>query len=151
LGYKTQANDTYSLRIDHLDGLFEGQDIFIEDKLLNLIHDLKQSPYVFTSAAGTFNDRFVLRYTNNALGVSQPQLSDAVVAMATNGKLTIQASEPIKHIFVYDIAGKLIRTYNPAMVRNYFEHDFNYSDGVYMLKIRMQNGVIATQKLMNKK
>ncbi len=151
LGYKTQTNDTYSLRIDHLDGLFDGQDIFIEDKLLNLIHDLKQSPYVFTSAAGTFNDRFVLRYTNNALGVSQPQLSDAIVAMTSNGKLTIQASQPIKHVFVYDIAGKLIRTYNPSVVRNYFEHDFNYSDGVYMLKIRMENGVIATHKLINRK
>lgn len=151
LGYKAQASDTYSLRIDHLDGLFENQQVYIEDKLLNLIHDLKQSPYVFTSAAGTFNDRFVLRYTNNALSVSQPELSDAVVAMAGSGKLTIQAAQPIKHVFVYDIAGKLIRTYNPSMVRNYFEHDFNYSDGVYMLKIRMQNGVIATQKLVNKK
>lgn len=151
LGYKSPANDTYSLRIDHIDGLFEGQNIYIEDKLLNIIHDVKQSPYVFTSASGTFNDRFVLRYTNNALGVAQQQTAAGFVVVVNDEKLSIQSSQNIKHVFVYDIAGKLIRTYNPKMVRSYFEDEFHGAEGVYMVKIRMENGTVVTQKLINRK
>jgi hypothetical protein len=152
LGYKSAADGNYSLRIDHIDGLFEGQDIYIEDKLLNIIHDVKQSPYVFTSAAGTFNDRFVLRYTNNMLGVDHPQATAAsFVAVASDDKLKIESSQNIKHVFVYDIAGKLIRTYNPKTIRAYFEEDFYYAEGIYMVKVRMENGNVVTQKLINSK
>jgi hypothetical protein len=31
---------------------------------------LKQSPYSFTTEKGTFNDRFVLRYTDKTLGIT---------------------------------------------------------------------------------
>jgi hypothetical protein len=45
----------------------DDQNIYIEDKLLNVIHDIKASPYDFSSAVGTFNDRFVMLYTDKTL------------------------------------------------------------------------------------
>ncbi|RYE18781.1 MAG: hypothetical protein EOP51_21230, partial [Sphingobacteriales bacterium] len=63
LGYTSPTEKVITIGIDHLDGLFENNDVFLEDKLLGIISDLKISPYSFASAAGTFNDRFVLRYT----------------------------------------------------------------------------------------
>jgi hypothetical protein len=41
----------------------------IIDKL-TIRHNLKQVPYSFTTEKGTFNDRFVLRYTDKTLGIT---------------------------------------------------------------------------------
>jgi hypothetical protein len=49
--------------------LFEdvNQAILLEDKQLNLIHDLRTAPYSFIATTGVNKDRFVLRYTNTSL------------------------------------------------------------------------------------
>src|SRR5699024_7498930 len=53
IGYFTKTADNVTLSIDHVDGLFlDNQAIYLEDKLLNVIHDIKSDPYVFASAAG---------------------------------------------------------------------------------------------------
>jgi hypothetical protein len=44
--------------------------MYIIDKLNNKVHNLKQSSYSFTTEKGTFNDRFVLRYTDKTLGIT---------------------------------------------------------------------------------
>ena len=46
------------------DGLFVGQNIYLEDKLLNVIYDLRTTPYSFTATEGIVENRFVIRYTN---------------------------------------------------------------------------------------
>jgi hypothetical protein len=43
------------------------QNIYLEDRLLNVIHDLKQSPYSFNTFIGKVRYRFELRYTTNLL------------------------------------------------------------------------------------
>src|SRR5690606_35198786 len=78
LGYSSTVVRNFTIGIDRVDGLFDNQDIFLEDRQLNLIHDLKHQPYVFTADVGTFNDRFVLRYTNSSLGVNHPETGIAV-------------------------------------------------------------------------
>lgn len=41
------------------------QNIYLEDKVLGVIHDLRQNPYSFTGTSGILNDRFVLRYNEH--------------------------------------------------------------------------------------
>ena len=151
LGYRSTIQDTFSLRIDHFDGLFENQNIYIEDRLLNVIHNLKLSPYVFTSAAGTFNNRFILRYTDVLLGTHHSNADSGVIAFIDNEKINIQSSEIINAIEIFDITGKLIAKYVPQAPLQYFEHDFIYAEGIYMAKIKTVSGAINTQKLIHKK
>lgn len=151
LGFKAAVQDTYALRIDHLDGLFDSQNVYVEDKLLNIIHDLKQSPYEFTSAIGTFNDRLVLRYTDTFLSVTNPSLEAGLTAFIIDEKLRIQSSEDIRRIYVYDLTGKLIRSYIPETQDKNFEGGFVFAEGVYMVKIKLQDGSVITKKLINSK
>lgn len=151
LGYKSTLNDTFSIRIDHFDGLFDNQNIYLEDRLLNIIHDLKQSPYVFTSGVGTFDDRFVLRYTNELLGTSPIAFDSEVSAYLNNEKLVIHASELLSEVSLYDISGKLIMMENLALPKTNFETTFNGAEGVYIAKIKFQNGKFSTKKLIQKK
>ena len=151
IGYKALAPDTYSIRIDHLDGLFENQNVYVEDKLVHVIHNLKSSPYIFTSNAGTFNDRFILRYTDALLSASNPDETQGLIAFIKNEKLVIKATDTIRRIYVYDLTGKLIRSYTPDEVSKDFKDDFNGADGIYMVKIKLIDGSVITRKLINKK
>lgn len=58
LGFKSTSVDNYNISIENFDGLFENQEIYLKDNYLNVLHDLKQGNYTFSSNAGTFNDRF---------------------------------------------------------------------------------------------
>ena len=149
LGYKSNVQDTFAFRIDHFDGLFDTQNIYIEDRLLNSIHDLKQSPYVFTSAAGRFNDRFVLRYTNTTLGTYTSEAAVGIVAFVKHEKLNIQSSEIIRQIDVFDSTGKLIEKYIPIEQSKKFESEFIFAEGIYIAKIKLSNGIILDKKVVN--
>ncbi|NUY80791.1 immunoglobulin domain-containing protein [Flavobacterium sp. MAH-1] len=137
LGYKATVAATFTVGVDHLDGLFETQNVYLEDKLLNVIHDLKSAPYSFASAVGTFNDRFVLRYTNEQLGVGDHELQDGVVAFISDDKLFAQASLDIISIEIFDVNGKKITTYEPQ--GNTFESSFNFAQGIYIAKVKLSD------------
>ena len=65
LGYKSTIEGTFVISIDKVDGVLATQTVFVEDKVTNTIHNLKDGSYSFTTLKGIFNDRFVLRYTDN--------------------------------------------------------------------------------------
>lgn len=149
LGYISTMPDNFSIRIDHLDGEFENQNVYLEDKLLNVIHDLKQSPYVFASAVGRFDDRFVLRYTDSFLTNDAFETS-GLSAFIHDRKFHVAASESIHTIEIYELNGKLVKTYQPASKVKSIEDDFIFAQGVYFAKIKLEGGNVVTQKLMNK-
>jgi hypothetical protein len=148
LGFNAVANGNFTIAIATVDGLFEqGQSIYLEDKLLNVIYDLRQAPYNFSTIAGTFNERFVLRYTNNSLALNQYNFN--VAAAIVNTKLQIKANESIDTVQVNDITGKLVKTYVPGQKSANFIEDFPFEKGVYFIKIKLVNGSIINQKVMN--
>ena len=148
LGYSAASQSTHTIQIDHFDGLFANQDIFLEDKLLQTVHNLKASPYHFTTAIGTFNDRFELVYKDQALALDQFS-GVTVTAFIHNEKINAAASGNIKSIAIYDAGGKLITTYTSSGI-SIFEADFKYAQGIYFAKIKLENGNIISQKLQNK-
>ncbi len=147
IGYKAMHNGTYSFGLDAVDGMFETQDIFVEDLQLNLTHNLKQSPYVFTSEAGVFNNRFVLKY-NNTAALSNIDFNEQNVSVGImQHELFAQSNTRINTIEMYDITGKLIARYEPQS--NQFKTLFNFARGVYLARITLDNGKISSKKIIN--
>ncbi|WNM20121.1 GEVED domain-containing protein [Flavobacterium capsici] len=148
LGYRVTTNGSYSIAIDELDGLFLGnQNIYLRDNLLNIDHDLKASPYTFITNSGTFNNRFQIVYTTNALGVGE--VTDTTTfGMITNQELTINSSEMIKNLTVYDITGKMIINQTEINIKQY-TIPFYYPNGVYIAKVKLGNDKVADIKLMH--
>lgn len=111
LGYKSTITSEYSISLYDFDGLFEQQNIYLEDKLLNNIYDLKAGPYTFTTNAGTFDNRFVLRYTNNTLGTTTPVFDENTVVIYKNDFnefVVTTGAFDMKEIKVFDIRGRLL-------------------------------------------
>lgn len=150
LGFKSTLQESFSLRLDHFDGLFDSQYIYIEDTFLNVIHNLKQSPYIFTSDIGTFNERLILRYTDTALSTSEFDATSNVIALIYQKNLIVEAAEYIQNVAVFDISGKLINTYLPKNKSMKISENFIFAEGVYLVKIKLENGLIVTKKLIHK-
>ncbi len=72
MGYKATTAGTYSISLDHMDGVFaQDQDIFLRDNVLGLTHDLRQGGYEFATEAGTISGRFDVVYAS-ALNTNNP-------------------------------------------------------------------------------
>lgn len=149
LGYNASVSNEFTIGIDHLDGWFENQEIYLEDRLLNVIHNIRQSAYTFTTEAGTFNSRFEIRYTDESLGVEIPDADFGLTAFIKNGKIHVRADKNIDSIAIYDLAGKLITIFTPGEASHLFDSEFVFAQGVYFGKITLSGGMIATLKLSN--
>lgn len=63
MGYKVNNAGQFTVSIATLEGLFtQGQNIYIHDKYLHIVHNLNESNYTYSSEAGEFNDRFDVIY-----------------------------------------------------------------------------------------
>jgi hypothetical protein len=112
LNFKTNIGGSFTIDIDHVDGLFSNkQKIFLKDNLTGIEHDIKTSAYTFDSAIGTFNNRFQIVYKNSAtLEVKNPVFDEnSIILFKQNEILNINTNRTImKTVRVFDIRGRLI-------------------------------------------
>lgn len=152
MGFTVLATDTYQIAINTVDGLFENEDqnIFLEDTYEDVIHDLRLSPYSFSSEAGNFDDRFILRYTDNTLGTDDLLLnSDLDIISEDNVIKVISGSHPIDAITVYDLLGRRILELSNLNTLEYNVDGLSLSKSVYIVRARLQNGYRKTKKVVH--
>lgn len=153
LGYFSAIAGTFNINIDSKEGVFSDKvsRVFLEDKLLGVIHDLKKSPYSFSTQAGTFDDRFILRYTTINLQTKDfNALENNFVVFVKEKQLIINSKvERIDKVFVYDLTGKQV--YKNLKVKSNLFTLPNLALGtqILLLKVQLENGEIITKKIMD--
>ena len=146
LGYKTNISGDFKIKLSDVNGLFTTQNIYLQDLYSNTIHDLKQSPYTFNSVSGTFNDRFILRYTNNSLGNNDFIINNTIIYNKDN-KINIDSNKIIKNVKVYDITGKLL--YDNNFNSNNVKISLECSKQILFVKIKTEDDQVITRKILN--
>lgn len=149
LGYSTNLNTELSIGIESTDPLFEGIEIYLEDKVLNIMHNLKLAPYSFATTAGRFDDRFVIRYTESNLGIDGQNPQSVVNAYIKNQYLNLKTSEDFESVMIFDLTGKKVATYKPESSFRESHWWFPFAEGAYFAKIKLQTGEVVTKKLLN--
>lgn len=147
---KSNTNpENFTISISDKEGLFQsnGINIFLHDKVLNKYRNLDDTPYEFVSNEIQSLNRFEIVYQSAALGNTNFELN-TVFASINNQVIKISASLPITGVSIYDISGRLVNTFK---VNELLEtsNSFNYASGIYIAKVKMNNGEIATVKLIN--
>jgi hypothetical protein len=151
IGVTILSAGDYKIAIAAVDGLFEqGQPIFLEDKLLNIIHDLRLAPYSFSTTAGIFNDRFVLRYTNTALvNPDFGNIENSVIVAGNQGELTIKSSiENIQEVTIYDVLGRQLFFSKEINNTNFVASNISMSQQTLIVKIKLENGMTISRKII---
>ena len=150
LGYKTAIAGDFKISIDHVDGSMASQKVFLEDKMTQVLHNLKE-PYTFTTEKGIFNNRFVLRYEDKNAVIED--ISDVavegVLISSKNKIINIDTTdEIIKTIHVYDFSGKLM--YSDKEVNQESTTISNLSNAAQALIVQvvLENGKKAVKKII---
>lgn len=149
LGFSAPKNDTYTIAIASLDGLFKdkNQKIFLEDTYLKKTYDLTDAPYQFSADMGRFNDRFILKYSKKESGPDTSSLSDINVSTST----TINVKSNIYNITeveIFDIQGK--RLFNSENIGNKELEIIQLKPtlNVLLVKVTLENGEVQTKKII---
>ncbi len=148
LGYRTTINGEFTINIDQVDGSLTNQPVFIEDKLTNTVFDLKSGNYTFDTLAGTFDDRFVLRYTNKTLSVDETDKEDGILVLYSNNYKTLiihnnNMDTTVNSVTLFNITGQNIANWevNDFEQTNIQFPIKNISSGIYIVKVKTTKGV----------
>lgn len=149
LGMKATAQGNYTIGIDHFDDSFNNSNIYLEDKALNLIHNLKTAPYSFTSQTGTFDNRFVLRYTENTLSNEDISVIENSVVIYANEKLKVNSTlETIKEVVVYDVLGRLLVNGKKVNSNQFTASTLSPTNSTLIVKVTLENNTVITKKVV---
>lgn len=151
LGFKIAQAGNYSIGIGDLDGIFSNinQNIYLEDLTLGIIHDLRVNPYNFTEVAGINNNRFLLRFETDLLGVDElVNDADELIVYTSNG-LTIESKNlAIQNVIVYDVMGRVLGNYNDLNQNKFVVKNIQKNNTALLLKITLSNGVAVDKKVI---
>ncbi|MBQ0785859.1 MAG: T9SS type A sorting domain-containing protein [Oceanihabitans sp.] len=153
LGIVIPENGNYSIAINTLDGLFQNTDqaIFIEDTYTNTIHNLRINPFSFNIDAGTYNDRFILRYTDQALSIDEYEVSGLEILAPSNSYIKVKSgNSTIKTVVVYDLLGRILINKTEINASEIRFNNPNFSEGTYMVKAILSSGKQKIQKVVLK-
>lgn len=151
IGVRIMQDGQYKIAIAAVDGLFSNasQNIYLEDKLLGITHDLRQNPYSFTANAGIVNDRFVLKYTGTALGNPDFGTVNDIILTSNQGQMSIKSSiENIQEVTVYDILGRQLFEAKSIGNKDFSTSGINAHQQALVVKIKLENGTIVTRKII---
>jgi hypothetical protein len=150
LGYRVAVDGTFSIGIDQKDGFLSKQSIFIEDKLTNSVYNLNEGKYTFTTAKGTFDNRFVLKYNYKTLGVKETELSKGIAVLFSNNNRTLFIRNNLKDATVttatlFNIAGQKIANWD---VKGKEQTNIqiaikNMPSAIYIVKLNTSKGELS--------
>ena len=104
LGFTASKGGEYTLAATRMD-----QPVLLRDNVMNVTFDLSNADYRFTTAAGTFDDRFMLLVDGSATGVADIARESGVNILPMEGGLNITGTQGGK-VSVYSLSGALYAT-----------------------------------------
>lgn len=151
IGLNITESGIQTLAINTLQGLFNdsNQDIFIEDLLNGTIHNIKESPYSFTSELGFINDRFILRFNNTTLGLDDFDTLSGIFVFEDNDKITVKSDYgTIASIEIYGVLGRIL-FFNKNINSNRFSiESISPKNATLLLKIKLADGKQKIAKII---
>lgn len=157
LGFETAITvpTIYSLSIARIEGDFmTSNTIYLKDNILNIIHNLSDSEYTFTSLEGNYNSRFQIIFNIETLSVDEFETNSNSISITEldNDVIEIEATDnlKIKAVKIIDALGRplyFIKGQNKNVITFSLS---NLNQALYLAQIELSNGKIITKKAIKK-
>ncbi|RAR46262.1 GEVED domain-containing protein [Flavobacterium lacus] len=150
LGFRTTIPGNFAIELENFDGLFaEGQTIYLEDKWLNIVHNLNEGNYNFTTEVGTFDDRFEVQFVDETLSLNNPiEASNAIVVYKNNATIFVNSgSLAMKDVRLFDVRGRLITEKTGINGTEVNFANLNVANQLILVQITTLEGSVVTKKV----
>ncbi|MGK4567522.1 T9SS sorting signal type C domain-containing protein [Flavobacterium sp. 3HN19-14] len=151
MSFNALAAGTFTIAIDHVDGLFEGeQNVYIKDAVTGITHNLKESGYTFAAEAGTATNRFSVVFQNTTLGVENPVLdANSIVVFKQQNVLQVNSgSNTMASVKVFDVRGRLIDELNGINTNTASLTNLKAEQEVLLVQITTTDNKVVTKKVV---
>ena len=149
-GIQVPATGTYKIAISEVDGLFKNnsQKVYIEDLLTNVTQDLTASPYTFTADAGTFKNRFLIKFEDQTLSNNDIEYANSVIVFGKE-QLTVKSELlNIQNITVYDVLGKTLIHAKEVNTKEHHLFNLRNTNSPLFVKVTLENGAVVIKKVI---
>lgn len=149
LGVTIPQNGNYIIAIAAVDGLFtsNNQDIYLEDQLLNITHNLRVNPYSFSATTGKYENRFILKYTNSTLSTNDFTANE--IKVYTNESINvITTNQTIKSVRVYDILGRVLGNFDNINTSTFSTTTIANTQTTLLVEVELDNGFKKSYKVI---
>jgi len=140
LGVKTAINGKVKFVLNQTENFDSNSGVYIYDNLTNLYHDIKEKDFEIDLTAGTFDERFSLRFDNPpSLSVNNFDINDDVCdykVYLKNNIITTNYTEEISLCYIYDMMGRHVSKSTDVT---------NLSSGIYIVKLTIGKNIIITK------
>ena len=148
--FKSNVADTYTFSLNQKEGIFNGtQDVLLRDNYNNIVQNLTLGDYSFSTAVGTFTDRFDIIY-QNLLSNTNTSLNENQILIYNKDQTTYINSGEITmdSIKIFDIQGRLL--FQKSKINDTKTSiKLDIANQVLLFQITTQNGEIITKKVIN--
>ena len=148
LGIYIPTTGNYSIAIASLDGIFENQNIYLKDNLLNTITNIKLTPFQFSANQGYINNRFSIVYLDAALANSNFNLENTIKVISINYLAVKSSNELLESVEVYDVLGRKLAHLKNINANEIQLTNLQKNNTTLLLKIKLQNGFIKNEKVI---
>ncbi len=149
LNFKTDVAGDYTIGIDHVDGLFSGnQHIYLVDSKTGTETNLKTSSYQFIATEGVDNARFYLKF-QKTLKVDAPLFDENSVSVYKNNETLYvnSGAVAIANIKVFDIQGRLIAERKNVKSNTTSIYNLKASNQVLIVKVTTDDNQVISKKV----
>ena len=148
LQFTAKDAGTYTIALDHVDGLFDGsQAVFLKDIQTGLLTNLSKGNYTFNAPAGVSSGRFEIVYENDiALGTGETLQDELLMYRDGDNVIVRSNSAKLSDVKLYDASGRLVYENNPNAKEVVIDAT-TLTSGMYILKLN-EGGKIVTKKLI---
>lgn len=147
MGFSVTNAGTFSIAIDHLEGVFESQNVYLFDKQNSTSHDLKLGAYSFITTTGTFNDRFEIRFITNSLTTTAFDVANFSIAVQNNTININSGVSPMSAVTIYDLRGRLVFT-SKVTSTLFSTPNLNMNNEVLVVSVTFENGATESRKVL---
>ncbi|WP_129582984.1 Ig-like domain-containing protein [Flavobacterium cyanobacteriorum] len=152
LFYQAETGGNYEIELDNADGIFStgSTPIYLLDKDLQIVTNLKESSYTFATGSGSFYQRFEIHLQNPLLSVNDINKNAAkLIVYIKDDILHINAgTELLDNVQLFDITGRLL--YNTKGV-NASEATINctpYEHQTFIINASLSDGRKVSTKVI---
>ncbi|AWA31312.1 hypothetical protein HYN48_15100 [Flavobacterium magnum] len=149
LGVTSDTAAPVKFSLDGVEELDDNQPIYIYDSLDDSYHNLREGNFETVLDAGTFEQRFSLRFSN-PLGVTNPVNENQIGVIFTNNDQTLNIkntlnSTTVESAVLFNVLGQQISAWD---VKNENQENIripvkNISAGTYIVKVKTTTGSVS--------
>jgi hypothetical protein len=156
LGIKNATAGIVKFNLDDKENFNENQDVFIHDNTTGVYHSIKSQPFEINLPAGTFENRFSLRFAPaGSLGTNENELQNGISVAHTQADNTIHIKNElmeatIKSVELFNLMGQRVVEWSLESQSETEMHlpVTQLSTGTYIVKITTDKGDISKKILI---